>query len=181
MKFYQKAESKYRNKQSFWLFTIPAFFALEERESNPVNEAALGLLPRFSYNSGYGNTITTDIDKTGLRQVLNIPDDELEAARKDKHVHYVVADRLGLLDPLVKEAFRGTSYSYSYDEFTRHITDLQSLVSGVPRDLDECIVAEVGVIADMIERANYRDFLDYLIDAKQIVSGRVATIFSAGD
>lgn len=159
--------------------SIPAFFALEGHGTNPVNKAALKLLPSYSYHSGYGDSTETHIDDSGLRRAFALPKSELQAARKGNATEYVVASTLGLLDSVAKETFLGVNgfsrYSRSYN--TRRLWDIQDFVRDIPRDLDQIVVGEVGDIAAMAEQRGYVDFLDYLVDVKRLVAERVATIF----
>lgn len=160
--------------------SIPAFFALEGHGTNPINRAALDLLPKYSYRSGYGDTIETLVDDSGLRQVLALPKSELEAARKGDAAQFIVANALDLQDPVVKEAFMGTSSfsRSSWDEETRRLWEVKDFVRDVPRDLNEIVVGEVSDVATMAEQRGYTDFLDYLVDAKQVIAERVNLIFS---
>ncbi len=160
--------------------SIPAFFALEGHGTNPVNRAALELLPAYSYRSGYGDTTETLVDDSGLRQAFALPESELQAARKGNAAQFIVASTLGLLDPVAKETFRGVNSlsRSSWSDNTRRLWDIKEFVRDVPRDLNEIVVSEVSDIATMAEQRGYADFLDYLVDAKQVVAERVATIFS---
>ncbi len=160
--------------------SVPAFFVLEGHGTNPVNRAALGLLPTYSYFKGYGNNVETRVDEPGLRQVLALPENELQAARKGKAIQFIVASTLGLLDPVAKKTLQEASRSSrsGWSDDTKRSQDIGELVRNVPSDLNEIVVSEVSDIATMVERKGYTDFLDYLVDARQIIADRVATIFA---
>jgi len=160
--------------------SVPAFFALEAYAANPVNRAALEILPTYSYRSGYGDTTETLVDDSGLRQALALPESGLQAARNGNAAQFIVANALELLDPLVKKTFRGgTKHSLSIgDAETRHLWEIGVFVSDVPRDFNENVVGEVSDIAVRAEQKGYIDFLDYLVDVKQVIEERVDLIFS---
>ncbi len=160
--------------------SIPAFFALEGHGTNPVNRAALDLLPKYSYRSGYGDATETLVDDSGLRQAFALPESELQAARKGNAAQFIVANTLGLLDPVAEETFRGVSSlsRSSWREETRRLWEVRDFVRDIPRDFNEIVVGEVGDIASMAEQRGYTDFLDYLLDAKQVIAERVNLIFS---
>lgn len=154
--------------------SIPAYFALEGHGANPVNEAALALLPRYSYRPSYGNTTDVQVDEAGLRRALGLTGDELEAARRGHHIQYLVASRLNL-GPAAGHIHLYTEY-YDIDP---PIKAAKQLISDVTRDLNEAVVGEVSEVAEMVRQRSYTDFLDYLMDAKRVITGRVETIFSA--
>ncbi len=160
--------------------SIPAFFALDRHETNPVNEAALNLLPTYSFQSAYGDTTETLVDVSGLSQSLAQPETVLQAARKGKAVKFVVANTLGLLNPEYRETFSfiNNPFPNHIDDNKRRLYDIRSFVRGINQDLNEHVVGEVSDIATMVDEKGYSDFLDYLIDAKQVSSERVATIFA---
>lgn len=167
------------------LISIPAYFALEGHGTNPVNKAALELLPSYSYSAGYGDATDVHVDESGLNKALRLPSSELGAARRGNAALFAVANTLGLLDPVVRETHTGVNSSSgdSWDNFQRrhlrrHLHEVSNFIGDVPRDLNENVVGEVSEVAAMVENGGYTDFLDYLVDAKEVIAERVSTIFS---
>lgn len=162
--------------------SVPAYFRLEGHGNNPVNNAALELLPGYSYSPGYGDSTETHVDNSGLRSALSLPESEVEAARKGKASGFVVAKALGLLDPVGAEAIRGVTKGYIHGStWTPHqnsLYDTSFFVRDVSRDLNERIVEDVSDIAKRVETRGYVDFLDYLVDVKEVLAERVETIFA---
>lgn len=157
--------------------SVPAFFSLEEYSDNPVNAAALELVPNYSYEFGYGNTVMRN-QNSGIDESLWMHGNELRAARRGDAVKFIVANSLGLIDEVTEETYKIVKpYSNRYDSASSRVRDAGELVDGVQRDLDENVVREVSEMASMVEQKGYTDFLDYLVDTKQVISSRVATIF----
>lgn len=161
--------------------SIPAYFALGTQPINPVNEAALALLPRYSYSSGYGGTTDAQVNEAGLRESMLLPSNGLEAARRGYSAQFLVASTLGLLDPVAREAHEEvTNLSrIHWGNTQRHLHEVKDFITDVTRDLNETVVGEISEVAEMVQERGYIDFLDYLVDAKRVIAGRVGTIFSA--
>ncbi len=151
--------------------SIPAYFALKGHGTNPINKAALGLLPDYSYRPVYHNSTQTIVDDSGLISIKNVPKDEIQAGRKGRAAQFIVANALGLLS----EEAQG--------QIGSRPTNIRQAIKAdiardIPRDLNEASVGEVSDIASEVKQKGYVDFLDYLVDAKQIISERVDIIFS---
>lgn len=150
--------------------SLVAFFNLPEFATRPLNRAALGILPDWSkYNSSTG-----DISYSGFYDVVNLlPEDATEAARRGCAYEHVVATRLGLFDPVTRTVLaksRGIAHTHP----------LGALTDNMFMDLESLAVGDIRDVHALVQERGYRDFLDYLIDAQEIIADRVATMFELG-
>lgn len=144
--------------------SVVNYFRKAKLRSNPVNEVALTLPPRFSYQPGYADSTYTSEDWSGLYNVEKAMEssDALKAARKGSAAEFIVGMALGV------------QRENKVDWGLRYIAD------AVIRDKNEQVVGELSDLAARFKDKGYVDFLDYLIDTKELIEGRVDTIFEHG-
>lgn len=159
--------------------SIPGYFKLEGFRKNPINNIALGILPKITTTKEYAGHEQDHVDDKALEMALNIPVDFVGAARAGYGEYWAVASELGLLDSQVRESHSiNDAWNNKWADVDPHLYDIKNLVKDVPRDLNENIIGEIAVIAGMADKKGYVDFLDYLLDAKSTIDYRITTIFS---
>lgn len=159
--------------------SIPAYFRLPEHKGNPINQAALELVPTISTKPGYGNSDDVSVRWHSIVRTLSSMD-RLEAARSGWGDKYIVAYVLGLLTPTTVDAFSYQVDKGHLDRISPFYSDLQSLVSNIGFDLNQTVVGEVPEIAALVVEKGYKDFLDYLVDIRTILGRRVDLVFESG-
>jgi len=154
--------------------SVPRYFRHVQDESkegsSPVNETALSLLiPAVDYGS------VDSVNERGLLEIMQLPDDMVDAARQGKGVHLVIKKALGLdnvnatqtYDTLLRESRMIIPYETK---------EINKIVGGISWEHDDRAVGEVPEIATMIKENGYVDFLDYLVDVKQQLGQKVGEI-----
>ncbi len=144
--------------------SVPAYFAgvaasSLSRFKTITNTVALAALPaQYSRNPG-----SPDLEIS--RKVL------FESSRRDNSVEDAIRHGAGA-EWLVGQTTRATGEPYTDQG--------QVLASEVVRGLNASIVMPLPIMATRVREAGYRDFLDYLKDARQQLGSIVETIFEYG-
>lgn len=149
--------------------SIPAYFALDRNTVNPVNKAALELLPTFSFHLAYGDSVDVRRHDSAFQSACRIPTSALRSARLGLAVQHTIATALRLSD---------TGDQLFVHDQSKFRNAGQLLARDLVRDFNEGIVGEVSDVAQMVRDKGYEDFLDYLIDVREVSKERAATIFA---
>jgi hypothetical protein len=159
------------------LISLPAYYKLPGHGENPINSAALGLLPAYDCSDLQSNAKRLSVRTNVLDAAMLLPHDGVAAARAGHAATYMVADALRLLAPEVWHAYRAVEYvDYSAPNH-RRARRLHAIVQPVARDLNEAAVGDIKDVVALVRSKGYQDFFDYLIDAHSIIKERVDTIF----
>lgn len=152
--------------------SIPAYFALEGHGHNPINLAALNLVPEYSRSNGSISHPT--YNRSGLREAAALPREALVAARRGKAYDFLVAEQLGLLSNHVQRVLTNRSSTNARERAEMHcINYISEAVSSTPLELNQQAVDSVEAVADRCRSFGYQDFLDYLVDARQQINSEI--------
>lgn len=144
--------------KNYFLNTVP--------ESNEVNSLAIGLIPNIRHRPGYADSVDTTVTWQGVRTIENATNragTPLQAARIGVGAAWAIGESLG---------FKLAKGSLDWD--TRDAADR------LCKDLNEKYVGDLPEIAARVKEKGYQDFLDYLLDSKMLLRGRVDTLFGYG-
>lgn len=155
--------------------SIPNYFAVafgEDPHKNPVNVAALSILPKVTSRSAYGNSTETDVDYSGYRALVEAGKmDRKTAIRAGKAAEWLVATELDLQAAPVQFFTRDTPR-------LEWVLDQQA--HAISSELNDRIIGNVIAIAEMVRDHGYEDFLDYLVDTRTEIDTEVDAFFKQG-
>jgi hypothetical protein len=144
--------------KNYFLNTVP--------ESNTVNSLAISTIPEFTYHSGYGDSVDTKVSWGGMKNInraLGTADNALKAARIGIGTQWAI----------------GMALDFKFDKGNLD-WDTRCVAEKLCTDLNDAYVGELGDVAKRVKEKGYQDFLDYLLDSKMLLSGRVDTLFEHG-
>lgn len=157
--------------------SMAAFYNLEGHGKNPVNKAALKLLPRTSLKT-YDEGQEKYIDNSGLRGTIAIASmDQLEATRRGEGARFIVGSRLGLAGSPATDMLKAMTSRPGSEAYERAV-HMNDLVGDILHDFDDRAVGKVDEIYEYTQTKGYVDYFDYLVDVKQTALGRIATLFA---
>ncbi len=165
---------------------IVSYFGLPKFEQNPLNAAALALVPRYTDTPGYADSTLTTVNDNGLNMAIRgLLNDPIDAARKGHSVEYVVANALGLNDRDLKAVHETTRFeawhhsNYGGKELHR-LGTVRTLAAELDADFREIAVGEVSDVAGRVRERGYGDFFDYLTEVREATQERAETIMQHG-
>lgn len=165
---------------------IVSYFGLPKFDQNPLNTAALALVPRYTYAPGYADSSITTVDDNGLKMAIRgMLYDPIDAARKGHCVEYIVANALGLNDRDLKAVQETTTFTewhrsnYGSKELHR-LGTVRTLAAELDADFRETAVGEVSDVAARVRDRGYSDFFDYLTEVRAVTQERAETIMQHG-
>jgi hypothetical protein len=160
--------------------SIPAFFAHEDRPTNPLNDVALSLLEELGHGTLH-NESPVRAETVLKHGVFQLPESDVTIARDGKSVEAFVVNKLDLASDAVKEGLDRTGpysrllHPKDVKERTRRT---QQLLYGITQDFDAAVVGDVKDVYERVTRKGYRDFFDYLVDVRTVTTERVQALFT---
>ncbi|MCA9342424.1 hypothetical protein KC950_00205 [Candidatus Saccharibacteria bacterium] len=170
--------------------SVVGFFSDPSVLSNPLNDAALKLVPKAEWERRGSHMddvkrYNTDYLKH-IAGVLTRNDDEVDAARSGEISNFLVGRQLHLGRYVDGAAFRlktgsnreslGRNY-YRGDRPPAYIFNLRHQFADMADDISEGSVMPIPEMAERIKSEGYKDFLDYLVHNFAIVRERVGERF----
>lgn len=162
--------------------SIPAFYALPGHTQNALGSRALELLPKFSYSPGYADSTQTGVNESEFRDLIRLPDSELEAASRGKALDFIMAKHLGLNNNHVRLVYAtlhnwGGSTTQVEQRQRNFVTNGRDLARTVNASRDLKVTGTVAEVAGYTRSIGANDMFTYLqiarydtrVDVKQLV------------
>lgn len=169
--------------------SVVGFFDDRSFGSNPLNQAALRLVPTVDWeNRGSHFDPVQHYRARSLRHVVDVlrrNKTEVDALRRDEVADYLVGRELGIDEYDDSTVFRdkigynnnGRFGSPPYSKSPLYMLNLKSQFSDLASDLNEGSVMSIPEMAERVEEEGYKDFLDYLVHNFETVRERIGERF----
>lgn len=150
-----------------------------------INQAALNLLPSYiPPTTSYGNSDDSSVSHLGMEQVYQaVHLTELEASERGSSMQRAIGNVL-LIQPRVVDYRNKAESSVRFDHSTfdqegwERIMYTGALVADIDADLADMLVLEAPEMRQLVQERGYKNFLDFLIDTKGLIDGRIETVFA---